>query len=415
MIQPKYFKKPKKEGEVMELKRQILVKLVKRVRNIGFLFLLVAVLAFGLFTGSCNEEDGGGPQPTPTPSPTPTPTPGPTPTPTPPPQGFQPGDIIPGFVLTSNPSGSIGDVHAKGTYTAGSGKWTVVFTRSLTTGFPEEDVQFNFTSSANLYHFSIAYLDNTGAAPPMSASAPVMLTQDITAYTLGNEASGADLEAKQETPSDCSEFTGAPLVTNPINPASVPQLTLMAAYDGTNFYLCVEAPDPNSVEDILKQHWEFIGPDKTDWERKQGVANVMGGEPGKFDEDRIAIWWDINAQGFETSGCFALCHDDRMRSNNTDGRADLWHWKAARTNTAGFADDQRLDPDISKCPITPCRQDDSATKKIASGNEQTVDSTKLPAFMAETDPSANALFLFEDEIPPDCSPEDCALAVPFDP
>src|SRR3989304_9189196 len=108
MIQPKYFKKPKKEGEVMELKRQILVKLVKRVRNIGFFFLLVAVLAFGLFTGSCNEEDGGGPQPTPTPSPTPTPTPGPTPTPTPPPQGFQPGDIIPGFVLPGNPAASLG-------------------------------------------------------------------------------------------------------------------------------------------------------------------------------------------------------------------------------------------------------------------------------------------------------------------
>src|SRR5262249_26887773 len=152
---------------------------------------------------------------------------------------------------------------------------------------PDGDVQFNLTNPANLYLFSIAYLDNTGAAPPLSAATAVMATQDTTPYTLGNEASQADLRAKQETPTDCSAFTGTPLVTNPTDPAIVPHLTLRAAYDAQNFYLCVIAPDPNGVADVLKEHWEFLGPTSSDWEQKSAVENVMGGEPGKFDEDSI--------------------------------------------------------------------------------------------------------------------------------
>lgn len=377
-------------------------------------FFLTVFVAFGTI-GGCNDNGGGGPKPTPTPTATPQPTPPPpTPTPTPSP-GFQTGDIIPGFVLSSMPSGSIADVRAKGTYIPNNSKWEVFFIRSLTTGFPEEDVQFDFTSPSNLYFFSIAYLDNTGAAPPISAATAVMFTQDTTAYTLGNESSGADLKAVMETPSDCSEFSGDSLVTKPNSP-TVPELTLRAAFDEENVYLCVEAPDPNDVEDNLKEHWEFLGPGDTDWERKPSVANVMSSiseQTGKFDEDRIAIWFDINAEGFETTGCTSLCHEERMQSQNQDGRADLWHWKAARTNTAGFAEDQRLNPDKAKCPNNPCRQTDSFTKPIEFKNLETVDSTDLPAFMAENDPGANVFFLFDDEVPSDCPVGDCDLAVPF--
>lgn len=390
----------------MELKVEGVI--MKKIRKHSFLLLIIGLFTLGLFIGSCDNDDGGGGGQAVEPTPTPT---QPPPTQPPPGAGFQPGDIIPGFVLFSMPEGSIGDVRTKGTYVPDNSKWVVFFTRSLTTPDTEGDVQFDFTSPASLYDFSIAYLDNTGVSGPITAAAAVMSTQDTSPYSLGNESSAADLKAVMETPTDCSEFTGDPLMTTPNDPAVVPVLTLWAAYDEENIYLCVEAPDPNDVRDDLKEHWEFLG--DSDWERKSGIKNIMSGisdETDTFDEDRIAIWFDINAQLFGTLGCFSLCHDVRMQSINPDGRADLWHWKATRTDPAGFAEDQRLDPDKTKCPDNPCRKTDTG-----EGTEEKNQDGDLPAFMADTDPGANKIFIFGDEVPSDCPVGDCDLAVPFVP
>jgi hypothetical protein len=383
-----------------------------KTRKLILSFFLIVFVAFGTIGGCHNDDDGGGGGNGGQPQPTPTPTPTPTPSPTPPPVAeFEPGDIIPGFVLFSMPEGSIADVRTKSTYIPDNARWEVFFERSLTTPDTEGDVQFDFTSSDNLYDFSIAYLDNTGVAGPMTAAAAVMSTQDTAPHSLGNESSAADLKAVMETPSDCDDFTGDALLTTPNDPSVVPVLTIWAAYDDENVYLCVEAPDPNDVKDDLKEHWEFIGPSDSDWDRKSGIKNVMGSisaDTDTFDEDRIAIFFDINADLFGTLGCFALCHDERMQSINEDGRADLWHWKATRTDPAGFAEDQRLDPDKAKCPDNPCRKTDTG-----EGTEEKNQDGDLPASMADSDPGANKKFIFDDEIPADCTADDCDLAVPF--
>jgi hypothetical protein len=188
-------------------------------------------------------------------------------------------------------------------------------------------------------------------------------------------------------------------------------LTLRAAYDRAHVYLCVAAPDPNRRADEDKELWEFVGPAPTDWQRLPGSVNVMGGGAGAFDEDRLALWWNINAQGFATEGCFALCHDVRMRSRNADGRADLWYWKAARTNPVGFAEDQRLDPDRARCPDTPCRQLDADTLPIARENSRFFDSVTLPAYVAHEALEADIRFLIDGEVPSHCPAESCAPAV----
>ncbi len=322
--------------------------------------------------------------------------------------GFEPGDTLPGFVLRHEPNGSIADIQAQGVYDAA--QWSVMFTRALQTLDVEGDVQFDLADSDQVYPFSIAYLDNTGAAPPQAAAAAVMSTQDTRPYTLGNLASGADLQAPQETPADCMAFTGPPLVTQPNDPSAVPAITIRAAFDETNMYLCVTVPDPNGNADDLKSMWEFLGPQSTQWEQKPASVNLMGGAPGTFDEDRIAIWWNINAQDFATEGCFALCHDQRMQSRNPDGRADLWHWQAARSNPAGFAADERLNPDPIPCPEQPCRQSDAGLLPIALENQRRVDTMSFPAFIAP--PETTLRFLFADRLPSTCLPGTCALSVP---
>jgi len=300
-----------------------------------------------------------------------------------PPPAFQAGDTIPGFVL-KGPTGSKADIRARGSWDADTGTWAVILTRALTTPFPEEDRQFDFGDPANVYWFGAAILDNA------KGTMGTMADQDPGPYTIGNEnsvqpaGSLGHLMAQPESPADAGGFTGNSVTTAPTPPT--PAVTLQAAYDGRNIYILAVWTDDD--EDNAKQHWVFDG---AVWNQTE-ASTVQGGEPGRFDEDRFSILWDINAQDFATEGCQALCHNDRMRSNNVDGRADFWHWKAARTNPLRYADDQRLDSDPSKCPITPCRKDDTGTG-IDSANKDATGTA--PAFMSEDDPGDNAPFLID--------------------
>lgn len=297
------------------------------------------------------------------------------------------GDTIPGFLL-SGPSGSRADLRTVGTYDTAKKEWTVMFTRSLITPFPDDDRQFDFTKAENVYSIGVAVLDNA------MGNNETMVPQDSGPYTLGNEASTATLKAKKETPKNAAGFTGSSITTK--GGAKVPPVVLKAAYDDKNIYLLATWKD--ETMDVSKERWEFDG---TKWIRS-AASTKLGGEPGKFDEDRIAIWFDINAQDFKTEGCLALCHSDRMRSRNADGKADLWHWKAARTNPLGYADDQRLAPGKW---VTPGRSDDTGTG-LESANKS-ADGT-LPAHQAANDPGTRANFLIK-------LPEESQYAVPFVP
>jgi hypothetical protein len=294
--------------------------------------------------------------------------------------GFKEGDTIPGFVLQT-PSGSIADVRAVGTYNKDTGNWTLMLTRPLVTGHPDEDAQFDGLASGQTYLFSVAVLDNA------VGEKEVMEPQDSTPYKLGIEGTGANLIAVNETPANPSRFTGPAFVTKggEKNGVVVPPVTLKAAYDDKNIYILATWPDMTKTESIHKQMWVFDG---LFWVQTTSKVN---------DEDRLAIWWDINAQDFAKEGCAALCHaddpqDQRMRTRNPDGHADLWHWKSARTNPMGLADDQKA---------APRRGDDGgvgmAIKNEIRGN---------PAFMADNDPGANADFLI-------LLPEGAKRATPF--
>jgi len=69
----------------------------------------------------------------------------------------------------------------------------------------------------------------------------------------------------------------------------------------------------------------------------------------KSNEDRISLLFEINRiNQFATKGCTVVCHVPEGAPNAKDGKfgtssaaekGDLWHWKAARSDPAGFADD----------------------------------------------------------------------------
>lgn len=69
-------------------------------------------------------------------------------------------------------------------------------------------------------------------------------------------------------------------------------------------------------------------------------------KPVKGNEDRLNVMWDLGVKDFAAKGCTAACHKQgakvSLRTGGPGERADLWHWKAQRTNPAGYADDQWL-------------------------------------------------------------------------
>jgi len=109
-------------------------------------------------------------------------------------------------------------------------------------------------------------------------------------------------------------------------------VVLRALYDKDNLYIHITWPDP--TESVYKNLWTFNG---TEWLKSE-------------DEDRFAIFWNIDdsIRGFNIGGCAMLCHGDRMRTNAPDEKGDIWHWKATRTNPAGYADDKWMDDTIAR-------------------------------------------------------------------
>ena len=95
-----------------------------------------------------------------------------------------------------------------------------------------------------------------------------------------------------------------------------------------------------------------------------------------------------------------------MRTNNAGETLDMWHWKAARSNPLGFADDKHVIwADGFNDTTTGTRKGDDGSS-VDSNNRDGAGT--LPAFMAEDDAGANATYLI-------ILPDGSARAVPFVP
>ncbi len=113
-----------------------------------------------------------------------------------------------------------------------------------------------------------------------------------------------------------------------------PVVSLQAAYDGE--FLTIRAEWADDTESVFHNGWTF-----------DGSTFTKGG-----NEDRIMYTFPIqNNPEFASKGCTVACHNDNddeeewwMGSDSDDVTYDVWHWKASRTNPAGYADDKWWGP-----------------------------------------------------------------------
>lgn len=112
-------------------------------------------------------------------------------------------------------------------------------------------------------------------------------------------------------------------------------VTTKAVYTDDSIYFLFNWKD--ATLSVTKGAWKFDG---QKWTHMKG------------NEDRISLLFEINRiNKFATKGCAIVCHVPKGASNAKDGKfgttsaaekGDLWHWKAARSDPAGFADDTWL-------------------------------------------------------------------------
>ncbi len=108
-----------------------------------------------------------------------------------------------------------------------------------------------------------------------------------------------------------------------------------AVYVKDSIYFLFKWKDPTLS--VTKGAWKYDG---EKWAHQGG------------NEDRISLLFEINRiKNFATKGCAIACHVPPGAANAKDGKfgtstmaekGDLWHWKAARSDPAGYADDTWL-------------------------------------------------------------------------
>ena len=154
--------------------------------------------------------------------------------------------------------------------------------------------------------------------------------QSVTAAKVKKAPAGFDDPAWQKAKAVSVPFEGKEKFAG--KKASV---TTKAVYTDKEIFFLFSWQD--KTKSVTKGAWAYDG---QKWSHQKG------------NEDRISLLFEISRiNNFATKGCAVVCHVPEGASNAKDGKfgttsaaqkGDLWHWKAARSDPAGFADDTWL-------------------------------------------------------------------------
>ena len=151
--------------------------------------------------------------------------------------------------------------------------------------------------------------------------------QSVTATKVKNAPAGYDDPAWQKATAVNVHFEGKEIFAG-----KKTSVTTKAVYTDQEIYFLFTWDD--ATKSVTKGAWLYDG---QNWSHQKG------------NEDRISLLFEINRiNNFATKGCAVVCHVPEGAANAKDGKfgtkstaekGDLWHWKAARSDPAGFADD----------------------------------------------------------------------------
>jgi hypothetical protein len=161
-------------------------------------------------------------------------------------------------------------------------------------------------------------------------------------------------------------------------------VTLKSVYTPDMVYFVAQWKDP--TESFLRAPWE-MQPDGT-WKQLKDPKD-KGGDNNVWYEDKLAFIWPISNSipGFETAGCFTVCHAGDTPEVKPYGNkytaekgqmGDIWHWKSVRDLKQ--VHDQYLDATRWSKETPDAGRHGDPTKSGGYVDNKTKDG-KLPAFM----------------------------------
>ena len=180
----------------------------------------------------------------------------------------------------------------------------------------------------------------------MRASEGVLIVVLLAALTGAGPARGDELEIAAKKVTDAPTIDGkvdkiwdgvkATKVTASEGPQGDVEISLKVVYTDKDVFFLFQWPDKTMS---LNRLYEFDG---KEWKKVKG------------SEDRFNVMWDIGntIKEFPAKGCTVACHKQdkkvSLKTNAPGERLDVWHWKAQRSNPAGYADDQWLGHEVKK-------------------------------------------------------------------
>ncbi|MCH7520900.1 MAG: hypothetical protein IIB42_04240 [Candidatus Marinimicrobia bacterium] len=156
-------------------------------------------------------------------------------------------------------------------------------------------------------------------------------------------------------------------------------VTLKSVHTDSDLYILASWTDPSGTPNVTRKQWSYNS-GTSSWERSGA------------DEDRLFFMFDAGDNGTEGADCATMCHGATDEMTTTGGgHVDVWHWKAARTNPVGLADDKWWDGDGrgSDAKTISAYQDNITGSgnfpKYAGGSNAYEDFIKIEVGETETD------------------------------
>ncbi len=153
------------------------------------------------------------------------------------------------------------------------------------------------------------------------------------------------------------------------------ELKTKSVYTKDEIFFRLEWPDKD--KSMNKKRWKFSG----------GKWTQI-----KADEDRLGVVFEINRiNKFATKGCAVLCHNESKNEkewyfavSSAKEKAEMWHWKAVRSNPVGYTEDGYVTTNPSKKPEAGRKRDAGSGK---AKSNRTKDKSKP---MYRQDPAKSA-------------------------
>lgn len=122
-------------------------------------------------------------------------------------------------------------------------------------------------------------------------------------------------------------------------------VSIKSLHDADNVYFLITYKDP--TKSLARFPWVK----QADGSWKKLANKDSSGHDNTYYEDKLALFWNISAKGFDAEGCMIACHLDepgdsspgRKYTESAGETIDMWHAKYVRSMPMGMFDDQYVD------------------------------------------------------------------------